>query len=189
MGAGAGAVVGKLFGLQRAMRGGIGTASVRVGAVTVGAIVACNALGDVVAPDTGRVIAGARSADGLQLLDARRALLRGDSPHTLLSGSNTTIGVVATDATLTKVQARRLAMSAHDGLARTINPVHTMSDGDTLFAMGTGHYANPGMLLLATMAAEATARATVRAVLAARSLHSDGLHLPCAADFASTTGR
>ena len=189
VGAGAGAVVGKLFGLQRAMRGGIGTASVRVGAVTVGAIVACNALGDVVAPDTGRVIAGARSADGLQLLDARRALLRGDSPHTLLSGSNTTIGVVATDATLTKVQARRLAMSAHDGLARTINPVHTMSDGDTLFALGTGHHPNPGMLLLATMAAEATARATVRAVLAARSLHSDGLHLPCAADFASTTGR
>ena len=183
VGAGAGAVVGKLFGLQRAMRGGIGTASVRVGAVTVGAIVACNALGDVVDPDTGRVIAGARSADGLQLLDARRALLRGDSPHSLLSGSNTTIGVVATDATLTKVQARRLAMSAHDGLARSINPVHTMSDGDTLFALGTGHHPNPGMLLLATMAAEATARATVRAVLAAHPLDGHGLRLPCARDF------
>ena len=100
-----------------------------------------------------------------------------------LSGSNTTIGVVATDAILTKVQARRLAMSAHDGLARTINPVHTMSDGDTLFALGTGHHTNPGMLLLATMVAEATARATVRAVLAAHPLDGHGLRLPCARDF------
>ena len=183
VGAGAGAVVGKLFGMQRAMRGGIGTASVRVGAVTVGAIVACNALGDVVHPDTGQVIAGARCTDGHHLLDARRALLRGENPHTLLSGTNTTIGVVATDAILTKVQARRLAMSAHDGLARAINPVHTMSDGDTLFALGTGHHPNPGMLLLATMAAEASARATVRAVLAADPLDGHGLQLPCARDF------
>lgn len=184
VGAGTGAVVGKIFGIQRAMRGGIGSASVTVGDVTVGALVACNALGDVVDPETSQVIAGARTANGRRLLDTRRALLRGDSPQPILAGSNTTIGVIATNATLSKVQAHRLAVVAHDGLARTINPVHTMSDGDTLFALATCRVPSPGMLLLATMAAEATARATVRAVLAAQALHLDGLHLPCAADFA-----
>lgn len=183
VGAGTGAVVGKIFGIQRAMRGGIGSASVTVGDVTVGALVACNALGDVVDPETAQVIAGARTVNGKRLLDTRRALLRGDSPQSILAGSNTTIGVVATNATLTKVQAHRLAVAAHDGLARAINPVHTMSDGDTLFTLATCRVPSPGMLLLATMAAEATARATVRAVLAARSLHDHGLHLPCAADF------
>ena len=184
VGAGTGAVVGKIFGIQRAMRGGIGSASVTVGDVTVGALVACNALGDVVDPETAQVIAGARTANGKRLLDTRRALLRGDSPQPILAGSNTTIGVIATNATLAKVQAHRLAVAAHDGLARTINPVHTMNDGDTLFTLATCRVPSPGMLLLSTMAAEATARATVRAVLAARSLHDHGLHLPCATDFA-----
>ena len=183
IGAGAGAVVGKVFGLQRGMRGGIGSASLTVGAVTVGALVACNAVGDVVDPRTGLVLAGARSTNGKHLLDTRRALLRGDTPQSLLAGSNTTIGVVATNATINKVQAHRLAVVAHDGLARAINPVHTMSDGDTLFTLGTCHVASPGMLLLATMAAEASARATVQAVLAAQALQIEGLHLPCAADF------
>ena len=184
VGAGTGAVVGKIFGIQRAMRGGIGSASVTVGDVTVGALVACNALGDVVDPETAQVIAGARTVNGKRLLDTRQALLRGDSPQSILAGSNTTIGVIATNATLTKVQAHRLAVAAHDGLARAINPVHTMSDGDTLFTLATCRVPSPGMLLLATMAAEATARATVRAVRAARSLQAHGLHLPCAADFA-----
>ena len=123
---------------HRAMKGGIGTASVTVDGVTVGALVACNALGDVVDPDTGQVVAGARTEDGRALLDTRRALLRGDVPRPLLAGTNTTLGVVATDAVLTKAQANRLATVAHDGLARAINPVHTMSDGDTLFALATG---------------------------------------------------
>ncbi len=181
VGAGAGACVGKVFGHDRAMKGGIGTASVTVGGVTVGALVACNALGDVVDPDTGAVIAGARSADGLRLLDTRRALLAGEPPIPMLAGTNTTIGVVATDATLTKAQAQRLAQVAHDGLARAINPVHTVADGDTLFALSTGRRAHhPGMMVLATMAAEAVARATVRAVLAARGLHEKGLRLPAA---------
>ena len=184
VGAGTGAAVGKIFGMQRAMRGGIGSASVTVGDVTVGALVACNALGDVVDPTNAQVIAGARTANGRRLLDTRRALLRGDSPVPILAGSNTTIGVIATNATLSKVQAHRLAVVAHDGLARTINPVHTMSDGDTLFTLATCRVPSPGMLLLATMAAEATARATVRAVRAAQALHLDGLHLPCASDFA-----
>lgn len=187
VGAGAGAVVGKMFGLQHAMKGGVGTASVTVAGVTVGALIACNAVGDVVDPDTGRPLAGARAADGLTLRDTRHALLRGEPPHPLLAGSNTTIGVIATDARLTKVQAQRLAVASHDGLARSINPVHTMSDGDTLFTLSTGHVPHhPGMMVLATMAAEAVARATVRAVLAARTLRTaEGLALPCHADLAA----
>ena len=184
VGAGAGAVVGKVFGIQHAMKGGVGTASITVDGVTVGALIACNALGDVIDPDTAQVMAGARTDDGRALRDTRRALLRGQPPQPLLAGTNTTIGVVATDAILTKAQAHRLAISAHDGLARSINPVHTMSDGDTLFSLGTGRAGKSlGMMVLATMAAEATARATVRAVQAARSVTTaEGLYLPAMAD-------
>ena len=184
VGAGAGAVVGKVFGIQHAMKGGVGTASVTVDGVTVGALIACNALGDVIDPDTAQVMAGARTDDGRALRDTRRALLCGQPPQPLLAGTNTTIGVVATDAILTKAQAHRLAISAHDGLARSINPVHTMSDGDTLFSLGTGRAGKSlGMMVLATMAAEATARATVRAVQAARSVTTaEGLYLPAMAD-------
>ena len=184
VGAGAGAVVGKVFGIQHAMKGGVGTASVTVDGITVGALIACNALGDVIDPDTAQVMAGARTDDGRGLRDTRRALLRGQPPQPLLAGTNTTIGVVATDAILTKVQAHRLAIAAHDGLARSINPVHTMSDGDTLFSLGTGRAGKSlGMMVLATMAAEATARATARAVQAARSVTTgDGLYLPAMAD-------
>lgn len=171
VGAGAGAVVGKLFGWQRAMKGGIGTASFTVQGVTVGALVACNALGDVYNPYTGTLIAGARTASGTALLNTRDALLRGETASSILAGSNTTIGVVATDAQITKAQAHRLAVTAHDGLARSINPVHTMSDGDTLFALGTGQSGQTlGMVTLSTMAAEAVAVATARAVLLAQSV-------------------
>ena len=187
VGAGTGAVVGKVFGIQHAMKGGVGTASVTVDGVTVGALIACNALGDVIDPETAQVMAGARTDDGRALRDTRRALLRGQPPQPLLAGTNTTIGVVATDAILTKAQAHRLAISAHDGLARSINPVHTMSDGDTLFSLGTGRAGKSlGMMVLATMAAEATARATVRAVQAARSVTTaEGLYLPAMADLRS----
>ncbi len=185
VGAGAGAAVGKAFGMQHAMKGGIGTASVTVQDVTVGALIACNALGDVVDPDTGLPLAGARAESDQSLRDTRRALLRGEPPHPLLAGTNTTIGVIATDAPLTKVQAQRLAVAGHDGLARSINPVHTMSDGDTLFTLATGLAAHsPGMLVLAAMAAEAVAQATVRAVQAARSITTaEGLVLPGLADW------
>ena len=186
VGAGSGALVGKLFGVHRAMKGGIGTASVTVNGVTVGALIACNALGDVTDPNTAQVIAGARTEDGGALLDTRRALLRGDLPQPLLAGTNTTLGVVATDAVLTKVQANRLANVAHDGLARAINPVHTMSDGDTLFALATGRVPldgdAPGMTVLGTMAAEVVAIATLRAVRAATSVRIGESYFPSAAD-------
>jgi L-aminopeptidase/D-esterase-like protein len=185
VGAGAGAAVGKIFGIERAMKGGIGTASVTVAGVTVGALIACNALGDVIDPDTAQVVAGARTADGRGWMDTRRALLRGEPPKPLLAGTNTTIGVIATDAVITKAQATKLAQMAHDGLARSINPVHTMSDGDTLFTLGTGRAGtSPGMMVLGAMVTEATARAVVRAVQAARSVSVGGLHLPSVGDFA-----
>ena len=191
VGAGTGASVGKLFGMARAMKGGVGTASVTVDGVTVGALVACNAVGDVLDPDTAQPVCGARTADGLRLLNSRLALLRGALPQSILPGTNTTIGVIATDAVITKVQAQRLAVAGHDGLARSINPVHTQLDGDTLFTLGTGVSGkNPGMLVLAAMAAEATARATLRAVQAARSLTTqEGLFLPCMADLAGDMPR
>jgi L-aminopeptidase/D-esterase-like protein len=183
VGAGTGAIVGKIFGLEQAMKGGIGTASVRVGGITVGALVACNALGDVVDPATGRVIAGAREPGRLALLDTRRALLAGVPPRRLVPAAHTTIGVIATDAVLTKAQAARLATVGHDGLARAINPAHTMLDGDALFALATGTSGQPAeMMLLATMAAEAVALATVRAVRSARGIDIAGLHLPSACD-------
>jgi len=181
VGAGAGAVVGKLFGLNRAMKGGMGHALVKVGPWQVGAMVACNAVGDVIDPANGQVLAGARTADGTRLLNTQQALLAGQSSAIPMAGTNTSIGVVATNATLNKSQAKRLAMSAHDGFARSIRPAHTTLDGDTLFAIATcAETAAPDMLLLTVMAAEATAQATVNAILFANGVHSLKGYLPSA---------
>ena len=172
VGAGAGATLGKLNGPDCAMKGGIGSASLCVQGVTVAALVVCNALGDVFDPQTGKLLAGARlNADSRDLLDIVKAQLNGHSISKPQAGSNTTIGVVATDAVLTKPQAHRLAQVAHDGLARSIRPVHTPMDGDTLFALGTGTSGKAAdMMLLSTLAAEVTAMAVVNAVLAAKDL-------------------
>jgi L-aminopeptidase/D-esterase-like protein len=181
VGAGAGASVGKLFGIGRAMKGGIGTASIQVGAITVAALVAVNAIGDVVDPASGRVIAGARAHDGRTPLDTLAALVDGQLPAHLMAGMATTIGIVATDALLTKTQANKLAAMAHDGLARSINPVHTAGDGDALFAVATGGSGKPGHLtVLGALAAEVTARAVLNAVRAAHGLTEPDL--PCARD-------
>ncbi|MBY0338847.1 MAG: P1 family peptidase, partial [Acetobacteraceae bacterium] len=176
VGAGAGATVGKLFGLPRAMKGGIGTASLRIGGITVGAIVAVNAVGDVVDPATGAILAGARSEDGRNRIGAVSAVLGGTLPPALQPGMATTIGVIATDATLTKAQLRRVAGAAHDGFARTIRPAHTMWDGDTVFALATGKANLPGNLMtIPLMAAEVMAAAVVRAVLAATAVTGSGV--------------
>ncbi len=182
VGAGAGATVGKLFGLERAMKGGLGTAALRLpGGVVVAALVAVNAVGDVVDPASGRLLAGARGADGQGLEDTLAAILSGRvlAPPLRVEPSrgNTTIGVVATNAVLTKAAANKVAQMAHDGLARTLRPVHTPWDGDTLFTLSTGAHA-ADTLVVGTLAAEAVAQAVLRAVRAARSLPG----LPCAAD-------
>ncbi len=164
VGAGAGATVGKLLGVDRAMPGGLGMASVRVGGVTLAAMVAVNAVGDVVDPRTGDVLAGSRGADG-RPRSTVQALLAGEAPGGGLQGSATTLGIIATDARLTKAQATKLAQIAHDGFARAIQPVHTVMDGDVLFALATGAADVDGdMTLLGAVAAEVVARAVVDAV-------------------------
>ncbi len=198
VGAGAGATVGKLLGPDRAMRGGVGVATRHAHGLTVAAIVVVNAVGDVVDPDTGAILAGARAApDSPQPVGAVAALL-GDpvarGPVTGGTGANTTIGVVITDAKLDKPMATRMAQVAHDGLARTIRPVHTAMDGDTLFAAATGTLApdvqealppQTVQVLLPLMAAEATADAVQRAVRAATGVRFPGLWVPAWSDVAS----
>ena len=188
VGAGTGASVGKLFGIHRAMRGGLGSASVTVGGITVAALVAVNAIGDVIDPSTGLPIAGARSEDGQRLQGTMRSMLRGELAASLQPGSATTLGVVATDAVLTKAQATKMAQMAHDGFARSINPVHTMTDGDTIFALATGASGQTASLtLIGALGAEMMATAIVRAVRAATRLTGPGLpELPCANDLAGT---
>jgi len=175
VGAGTGATVGKLFGIEHGMKGGIGGASLRVGAVTVAALVAVNATGDVIDPADGSVVAGTRGADG-RPRSAARAIAAGELPQRAQAGMATTIGIIATDAVLTKTQANKLATMAHDGLARAIHPVHTMADGDTLFALATGASGRPGeMTVLGVLAAEVTARAVLNAVRAASGLAEPAL--------------
>ena len=172
VGAGRGATVGKLGGSNRsAMKGGVGTASIRTAdGLVVGALVVVNAVGDVIDPTTGRVVAGTRNADGT-LADARTLLRSGATISGPAPGENTTIGVVATNARLTKAQMQRIAMMADDGLARAINPVHTMSDGDTMFSLATGQWDGPAdVSRIGALAAEVVAEAIVRAVARADSL-------------------
>lgn len=180
VGAGAGATVGKLGGTvagpggatarRSPMKAGIGSASIRLpNGLVVGAIVAVNAVGDIVDPLTGRVVAGTRNPDGT-LADARR-LIRGGSTTQPRVGENTTIAVVATNARLRKDQAGRMALMADDGLARAINPSHTLGDGDTVFALATGRWnGTADVTTIGALAAEALSEAVVRAATQARAL-------------------
>ncbi len=172
-GAGLGATVGKLFGIHRAMKGGVGTASLRLGAFTVGALVAVNAIGDVL-DEQGGVLAGARSEDGQALQGSTAALLAGQGPAPLMhvmQGMATTLAIVATDALLSKSQATQLAGLAHHGLSRSISPI-TANDGDTVFALGTGGAGRTADIsALGALAAEAVSRAIRNAVRAACALH------------------
>lgn len=172
VGAGAGATVGKLFGPQSAMKSGLGTASVKVGGtgLVVAALVAVNAVGDIISPKSGRIVAGARTADGSGFRDSMAEIMRGYQVA-VPAGTNTTIGVIATNAALEKTQMTRIAQMAHDGLARTINPVHTPFDGDTIFALSTG--TAKGRFShghIGAIAAEVIAQAVLRAVTSAQGL-------------------
>lgn len=171
VGAGAGATVGKSAGGGRSMKGGIGTASITLpSGLTVAALIAVNAVGDIVDPATGKVVAGVRGADGKTLVDAR-TLLRSGAMERPAPGENTTIGVVATNVTLTKTQATKVAQMGHDGYARAIVPAHTMGDGDTLFALATGERAAPAdVTLIGALAAEVVSDAILRAVREATGL-------------------
>ena len=170
VGAGTGASVGKVRGRPCAMRGGIGTASVRVDTAVVGALVAVNALGDVRDPDTGALIAGTRDApDGRTLVDSARILLEGGALGRFAAPAHTTIGVIATDARLTRPEASKIASLGMLGFARALSPPHTAFDGDTLFALSVGDLP-VDLTRLGLATAEAVARAIVRGVRAAISL-------------------
>jgi L-aminopeptidase/D-esterase-like protein len=165
VGAGAGATVGKLLGMANAMPGGVGSAALTLpDGTTVAALVVTNAFGDVRRANGGAIIAGARvSPDSGEFADTARLLLEGPlAPPQVVS--NTTICVVATDATLDKAGCRKLAQMAHDGLARTISPVHTPLDGDTVFAAATNARPAPPLLVLGHAAATALAQAVERSV-------------------------
>lgn len=167
VGAGTGATVGNLLGPLSAMKGGLGSASVRLGGgVTVGALAVANCLGDVVDPDTGEIVAGARSPDGTWLDTAARFIEMGAN----LRFGNTTLAVVATDAQLTQAQCTAVANMAQTGLARVVRPAHTLLDGDTIFALSTGDK-QADVSVVGTAAAEAVCRAILHAVGAARTLH------------------
>lgn len=178
VGAGAGATVGKIAGLDRAMKGGIGTASVRLsGGLVVGAVVAVNAVGDVVDPRTGLVVAGVRTEQGDEPAGALQVLREGGRPAER-PGQNTVLGVVATNAALTKAQATKVAQMAHDGLARAIVPAHTPWDGDTMFALATGELEDADVTTVGALAADVVAEAILRAVRAATAVEG----IPAAAD-------
>jgi L-aminopeptidase/D-esterase-like protein len=170
VGAGTGASVGKLCGIARAMRGGIGSASADVGDAVVGAIVAVNAVGDVRDPDTGVLIAGTRAApDSLRLSDSAALLRSAESLGRFAAPQNTTIGVVATNARLGKAEAAKVAALGLLGFARALSPPHTTFDGDTLFVLSVGDVP-VDLTRLGLAAADAVAHAIARGVRAATSL-------------------
>jgi L-aminopeptidase/D-esterase-like protein len=173
VGAGTGASVGKMFGMALAMKSGLGSASVHVGGLVVGAIVAVNAFGDVIDPENGEIVAGLRSGKAGTLRVGGKgyfadtlAMLKKPVGRTLIglaTLTNTVIGAVATNARLNKAEATKVAQMAHDGLARAIRPAHTMLDGDTLFALSTGNK-KADVSSVGSFAAEAMAFAILRAV-------------------------
>ena len=177
-GVGMGASVGKMFGLSLAMKSGVGTASIDIGGgVVVGALVAVNAWGDVVDPQTNQIIAGLRSGNVGPLRVGKKdyfadtlAMLKSTVGRNILglaSRANTVIGAVATNARLTKAQATKVAQMAQDGIARTIRPAHMMLDGDVIFALSTGAR-KADVSSVGAFAAEAMAEAVVRAVKMAK---------------------
>ncbi len=165
VGAGTGATVGKILGMQSATKSGVGSACVEiVGGLFVGAIAVVNALGDVIDPHTGEIIAGARTADGFA--DTLQVMQQFQAMSSASSISNTVVGVVATNAKLNKEEVNKVAQMAHDGLARAVRPAHTMYDGDTIFALSTGGV-QADVNLIGAFAAEVFAEAIVRGVKAA----------------------
>lgn len=168
VGAGTGATIGKIRGMAYATKGGLGYQEMSlVNDITLGALVAVNAVGDVIDPADGSIVGGARTDDGSWLDSGTFVLGAGNSDAAI---GNTTIGVVLTDAALTVEQANLVAMMAHDGIARATRPSHTLFDGDTLFVLASGVHACPDITMMGHAAAECVAGAIVRGVKLAHSL-------------------
>jgi L-aminopeptidase/D-esterase-like protein len=179
VGAGAGATVGKLLGIERASRGGVGIASSTLpGGGTVAALAAVNAFGDVVDPETGRVLAGPGSSDGR--FRSERALRESDLAESPLAGGHTTLVCVATDLPFDSGALKRVAIEAHDGIARAVSPAHTVVDGDVVFALAPGGPAPPVLerLRVGAAAAHCAAQAIVAAVSGATTSRGAGADEP-----------
>jgi L-aminopeptidase/D-esterase-like protein len=181
VGAGAGATIGKIRGMERAMKSGIGAYALAVGELRIGAVVAVNCLGDVIDPQAGRTIAGLLADDRLSLADTEAVMLAAAGHPANLFSSNTTIGVVASNGAFSKAHLTKLASMAQNGLARTLRPAHSMFDGDTLFALSTGSVP-ADLSALGMLAARVVERAVIAAVVQARSLCG----LPCHADLSGS---
>ena len=171
VGAGAGATLGKYLGMSRAMRSGVGSAAITTSDGTiVAALVVANPLGDVIDPSTGKTVAGVRKEQGGGFEDVR-TLIRSGAARPAPGGGNTTLGVVATNATLNKAQASLLAQLAGDGVVRAVWPIHTVADGATVVALATGTKpGDPDMIRLGALAADVMATAVVRAATQATGL-------------------
>lgn len=165
VGAGTGATVGNMFGIKQAMKSGLGTASMEIGnRVIVGAVVAVNPFGDVIDPETNRLVAGARNGKGglANTMETMRTFI-GRSILEIATPHNTLIGVIATNAKLTKDEVNKVAQVGHNGIAQTIRPAHTMLDGDILFALSTNQHRSD-VNIVAAFAAEVVARAIYNAI-------------------------
>ncbi len=169
VGAGTGATVGKVYGIQQAMKGGIGTCCLTAGPLLVGAIVAVNCLGDVVNPADGTILAGAFEETPFRFLNCEQGMIDQYGQQASLFAGNTTIGTVVTNAALTKSEANKVASMAHNGYARTIRPAHTLFDGDTIFTLATGRVA-ANVNAVGILAAQAVEQAVIRAVSQAAPL-------------------
>lgn len=170
VGAGTGATIGKILGPQGSLKGGLGQAVIEITpGLWVGALIAVNCLGDVIAPDTGQILAGARKLPEGYFADTIKIMAQQTTDGPPVFG-NTIIGLVATNATLSKETANKVAQMAHNGLARTIRPAHTMFDGDTIFALATGQHPAVDVNLVGAYACEAVAQAVINAVIYAKTL-------------------
>jgi L-aminopeptidase/D-esterase-like protein len=169
IGAGAGATVGKILGMDRAMKSGLGCYALQSGDLKVGALVAVNCLGDILDPQSGEKLAGPLSEDLQALGDTEDIMIRTCSGNKNLFSGNTTIGIIATNADFTKAQATKLASMAQNGYARTMRPAHTMFDGDAIFAMSTGGV-DADLSVAGLLAARVMERAVIAAVTNAGSL-------------------
>jgi len=174
VGAGAGATVGKMLGMAQGMKGGLGSSSLRVGDLIVGAIVAVNALGDIVDDRSGHILAGALRPDGQGFMNSAQLLVTQPMPAQAQSG-NTVIGVIATNASLDRAECAIMADAAHDGLARVCRPAHTLYDGDTFFGLSTDTVP-ASFVQICEMAAQTMALAIINAIWSA----SDVARVPCA---------
>ncbi|SMC70709.1 P1 family peptidase [Sporomusa malonica] len=169
VGAGTGATVGKFFGSQHAMKGGLGSYCVQVGNLMLGAVVAVNCFGDVIDPGSGAVLAGAYQDDPFAFLSTEEGMIKQYDKATNAFASNTTIGAIITNAALTKAQANKVASMAHNGYARTMRPAHTMLDGDTIFALSAGHVA-ADVNVVGLLAARVMEQAVISAIKKASPL-------------------